>query len=77
MKQKSEVIKAVTDAYRAIQNLVVISVPDCRRKILINDSLEYAIKLLENEHQIEDTERVIPEETNGCHLCEPGQTNAG
>lgn len=77
MKQKTEVIKAVTDAYRAIQNLVVISVPDCRRKILINDSLEYAIKLLENEHQIEDTERVIPEETNGCHLCEPGQTNAG
>lgn len=77
MKQKSEVIKAITDAYKAIQNLVVISVPDCRRKILINDSLEYAIKLLENEHQIEDTERVIPEETNGCHLCEPGQTNAG
>lgn len=77
MKQKTEVIKAITDAYRAIQNLVVISVPDCRRKILINDSLEYAIKLLENEHQIEDTERVIPEETNGCHLCEPGQTNAG
>lgn len=77
MKQKSEVIKAITDAYKAIQNLVVISVPDCRRKILINDSLEYAIKLLENEHQIEDTERVMPEETNGCHLCEPGQTNAG
>lgn len=77
MKQKSEVIKAVTDAYRAIQNLVVVSVPDCRRKILINDSLEYAIKLLENEHQIEDTERIIPEETNGCHSCEPGQTNAG
>lgn len=77
MKQKSEVIKAVTDAYRAIQNLVVVSVPDCRRKILINDSLEYAIKLLENEHQIEDTERIIPEETNGYHLCEPGQTNAG
>lgn len=77
MKQKTEVIKAITDAYKAIQNLVVISVPDCRRKILINDSLEYAIKLLENEHQIEDTERVIPEETNGCHLCEPGQTNAG
>lgn len=77
MKQKTEVIKAITDAYKAIQNLVVISVPDCRRKILINDSLEYAIKLLENEHQIEDTESVIPEETNGCHLCEPGQTNAG
>ena len=77
MRKKSEVIKAVTDAYKAIQNLVVISVPDCRRKILINDSLEYAIKLLENEHQIEDTESVIPEETNGCHLCEPGQTNAG
>lgn len=77
MERKSEVIKAITDAYKAIQNLVVISVPDCRRKILINDSLEYAIKLLENEHQIEDTERIIPEETNGCHLCEPGQTNAG
>lgn len=69
MKNRSEVISAVANAYKAAQNIAVVSVSDCRRKVIINDSLEYALKLLEKEKE----EAEIPEESNDNDLCKSGQ----
>lgn len=51
MLHKAEIVSALAEAYKAIQVISVISIGDCRRKVLINDCLEHAMRLIDREKE--------------------------
>lgn len=72
MKQKNKILSALEDAYKANRGITVTAIEDCRRKVVVNNAIEYVCEILRKEQE-EETKSVEKEEADDKSTGERGQ----
>lgn len=69
MKNKNKILSALVEAYKANKIIPVVSIEDCKRKVIVNDAISYAIAEIDNE----EDEKKDGGEMDDRNSCKRGQ----
>ncbi len=73
MKHKNKILSALEDAYKANRGINVTAIEDCRRKVVVNNAIEYVCEILCKEQEDAEEKTIKKEVSDDESTGERGQ----